>query len=244
MKGVVLAAGAGTRLRPHTDDRPKPMVHAAGKPILSHALDRFVDLDTEVEGFTLDGLVIVVGYCGDVIVDHYGDSYRGVPITYARQEPRDGLANAFLAAADHVDDDFVSIDGDGIVQASLGECVERHRATDADCVLLLQRVPAAVARSKAICRVNDAGEVTAIENKPDDPPATCRIATPFTTFSPAVFDACRRVERSPRDEYELSDAIETLIDEGTVLGVDADGPIYNVNTVDELTAVRERLGSR
>lgn len=236
MQAVVPAAGEGSRLRPLTADRPKPMLPVDGRPILSHVFDRLIGLGAEE-------LIVVVGYRGEVIRRHYGPRYRGVPVTYVEQEPRDGLATALLAAEPYVDGDFLSMDGDGLVGADLRPLVERHRETDADCVLLLQEVGAEAARSKAICEIDVDGRLVDIRKRPADPSPPCRIAAPFATFSSAAFDACRRVERSPRGEYELSDAIRTLAAEGDVHGQTAPGPIHNVNTPAELEAVRRSVGT-
>ena len=69
MKGVVIAAGEGTRLRPLTEDKPKGMVEVAGKPILTHCFDQLVDLGAET-------LLAVVGYKKEQIIQHYGDEFR------------------------------------------------------------------------------------------------------------------------------------------------------------------------
>ncbi len=79
MKAVVLAAGKGTRLQPLTDDLPKALVEVDEKPLLTHCLDELVSLDA-------DEFVIVVGYRKEQIIDYYGNSYNGVPITYVHQE--------------------------------------------------------------------------------------------------------------------------------------------------------------
>jgi len=100
MQGVVLAAGRGTRLRPLTDDRPKGLVDVGGKPLLDYPLETLVDAG-------VDELAVVVGYRSDDIRQHYGDRFRGVPITYTRQDEQLGLAHALLTTADIVADDFV-----------------------------------------------------------------------------------------------------------------------------------------
>ncbi len=78
MDAVVLAAGEGTRLRPLTEDKPKGMVEVADQPLLTHCFDQVIDLGAEQ-------LVVVVGYMKEKIIDHYGDEYRGVPITLPAQ---------------------------------------------------------------------------------------------------------------------------------------------------------------
>jgi glucose-1-phosphate thymidylyltransferase len=235
MQGVVLAAGEGTRLRPRTESKPKPMVEVAGRPILSHVLDSLLALDVEE-------LVVVEGYRGDVIRDHYGDSYDGVPITYAHQEPREGMAHALLQAEPHVDGEFVLMDGDGVVDAGLRRLVERQRDPETDATILVEAVSAEDARSKAIVKRDDAGQLVRIEKEPADPPDPSYVAASVHAFAPGVFDACRRVERSPRGEFELSDAIDRLARQGTVYAVECDGWLRNVNTDADLRAAREHLG--
>lgn len=234
MQGVALAAGEGTRLRPHTDDKPKPMVEVGGRPILSHVLDDLVDLG-------VDGLVVVVGYRGDRIQEHFGDSYRGVPVTYTVQEPREGMAHALLQAEPHVDGEFVLMDGDGMVDADLRPLVDRQREPGVDGTILLQEVSAEAARSKAIVERDGEGRVTRIKKEPSDPPDPSYVAASVHTFAPGVFEACRAVERSPRGEFELSDAIQRLADEGAVYGVEVDGWLRNVNTEADLRAARRRV---
>jgi glucose-1-phosphate thymidylyltransferase len=97
MHGVVLAAGEGTRLRPRTATRPKGLVEVGGTPILTRCLETLVDLG-------VGSLVVVVGYRADDIVSYYGDRFEGVPVTYAHQSERKGLAHALATAEPHVSD--------------------------------------------------------------------------------------------------------------------------------------------
>ncbi len=88
MKAIILAAGLGKRLRPLTLDRPKPMVLLKGKPLLAHIIDI---LPPEI-----DELIIVTGYLGEMIKDHFGEEYQAKKINYIEQcEPR-GTAYATL----------------------------------------------------------------------------------------------------------------------------------------------------
>lgn len=232
MDGLVFAAGEGTRLRPLTADRPKPLLEVAGQTILERGLDTLVDLGA-------DRLIVVVGYRDDQIVDHLGDAFRDVPVVYARQEERLGMAHALLAAAEHVDDDLLVMDGDCLIDADLAPLVERHRDPAVDGTLLLTRVSREAAQSKAICDVDDEGRLRGIVNKPEDPPDPALIAAGFQTATPALLEACRAVERSPRGEYEMAAAIQRLVDEGkTLVGVEADGWHVNVNTQEDLAAAR------
>jgi glucose-1-phosphate thymidylyltransferase long form len=209
MKAVVLAAGKGTRLRPLTDDKPKGMVEVNDKPLLTHCFDQCIELGA-------DELVVVVGYLKEKIIDHYGDEYDGVPITYSHQREQKGLAHALLTVEEHVDDDFMLILGDNIFQANLEDVVRRQQESRTDAAFLVEEVPYEEASRYGVCDTNDYGEITDVVEKPDDPP-TNLVMTGFYTFSPAIFHACHLVQPSDRGEYELSDAIDLLIQSGRTI---------------------------
>lgn len=107
--GVVLAAGEGTRLRPLTRNRPKPMLPAANRPILEYVLDALVDAG-------IDALVLVVGYRSARVQEHFGPTYRDVPLTYVHQEKQLGSGHALLQARDAVDGPFVAVNGDRVIE--------------------------------------------------------------------------------------------------------------------------------
>jgi glucose-1-phosphate thymidylyltransferase len=209
MQAVVLAAGEGTRLRPLTEDKPKGMVEVDGQPILSHCFDQLVELGA-------DELIVVVGYLKEKIIDHYGDEYEGVPITYTHQRDQQGLAHALLTAEDHIDDDFMLILGDNIFNANLEDVVRRQQEDRADAAFLVEEVAWEEASRYGVCDTNKYGEVTDVIEKPDDPPSNL-VMTGFYTFTPAIFHACHLVQPSNRGEYEISEAIDLLIRSGRTI---------------------------
>ncbi|SNR70500.1 glucose-1-phosphate thymidylyltransferase [Halorubrum ezzemoulense] len=209
MKAVVLAAGEGTRLRPLTDDKPKGMVEVDGKPILTHCFDQLAELGA-------DELVVVVGYRKQDIIEYYGDEYEQIPITYAHQREQNGLAHALLTVEEHIDDDFMLILGDNIFQANLDDVVRRQREDRADAAFLVEEVDWGDASRYGVSDTNKYGEVTDVVEKPDDPPSNL-VMTGFYTFSPAMFHACHLVQPSNRDEYEISEAIDLLIQSGRAI---------------------------
>lgn len=232
MDGVVFAAGRGTRLRPLTDEIPKPMLEVGGEPILVRCLRRLVDLGA-------DRLIVVVGYREDAIRDHVGAVFADVPVAYARQDEPRGMADALLAAASRVTGDALLIDGDNCFDCDLSPVVERHHEPDVDGVVLLERVGRGAAESKAVCHRADDGAIRRIVNKPDAPPEPAFVASGFQTATPALIDACRRIEASPRGEYELAAAIQRRIDDGgRIVGLELDGWHRNVNTPADLAAAR------
>jgi len=234
MQAAVLAAGKGTRLRPLTDDKPKGMVEVADEPLLTHCFDQLIDLGA-------DELVVVVGYLKEVIIDHYGDEYKGVPITYTHQREQKGLAHALLTVEEYIDDDFMLILGDNIFQANLQDVVRRQREDRADAAFLVEEVPWDEASRYGVCDTNQYGEITDVVEKPDDPPSNL-VMTGFYTFTPAIFHACHLVQPSNRDEYEISDAIDLLIQSGrTIDAIPLDGWRIDVGYPEDREEAEARL---
>ncbi|MFC7156803.1 UTP--glucose-1-phosphate uridylyltransferase AglF [Halomarina halobia] len=234
MQAVVLAAGKGTRLRPLTDDTPKAMVEIDGKPILTHCLERLVELGA-------DDLFIVVGYLKEKIIEHYGDSFDGIPITYCHQREALGLAHALLTVEEHIDDDFMLILGDNIFEANLTDVVRRQAEDRADAAFLVEEVPYEQASRYGVCNTNDYGEIVAVVEKPADPP-TNLVMTGFYTFTPAIFHACHLVQPSDRGEYELSDAVNLLIQSGrTIDAIRMDGWRIDVGYPEDRDEAERRL---
>lgn len=86
MHAVILAAGKGTRLRPLTDTTPKPLVDINGRPLLEYVFEALPN--------NIDGITIIIGYLGEQIQKHVGESYRGIPVRYVVQERLDGTGGA------------------------------------------------------------------------------------------------------------------------------------------------------
>jgi len=234
MKAVVLAAGEGTRLRPLTEDKPKGMVEVNEQPILSHCFDELVDMD-------VDELIVVVGYLKQRIIDHYGDEYRGVPITYAHQREQNGLAHALLTVEEYIDDDFMLILGDNVFNANLQDVVRRQQEDRADAAFLVEEVPYDEADRYGVCVTNDYGEITDVVEKPDDPPSNL-VMTGFYTFTPAIFHACHLVQPSNRGEYEISDAVDLLIHSGrTIDAIRMDGWRNDIGYPEDRDEAEKRL---
>ena len=234
MQAVVLAAGEGTRLRPLTEDKPKGMVEVDEKPIITHCLDQLVELGASE-------FVIVVGYLKEEIIDHYGDEYRGVPITYAHQREQKGLAHALLCVEEHIDDDFMLILGDNIFAANLEDVVRRQQEERADAAFLVEEVPWDEASRYGVCDTNAYGEITDVIEKPDEPPSNL-VMTGFYTFTPAIFHACHLVQPSGRGEYEISDAVDLLIQSGrTIDAIGLEGWRIDIGYPEDRDEAEERL---
>ena len=234
MKAIVLAAGKGTRLRPLTDDKPKGMVEINGEPILTHCLEQLVELGA-------DEFVVVVGYKKEKIIDHYGDEFRSIPITYTHQRKQRGLAHALLKAEEHIDGDFMLMLGDNIFQANLADVVRRQQEDRADAAFLVEEVPYEEAGRYGVCNTNKFGEIVEVTEKPDEPKSNL-VMTGFYTFSPEIFHACKLVQPSARGEFEISEAIDLLIRSGrTIDAIGLDGWRIDVGYPEDRDEAERRL---
>ncbi|WP_348611338.1 glucose-1-phosphate thymidylyltransferase [Halobaculum rarum] len=207
MKGVLLSGGTGSRLRPITHTGPKQLVPVANKPVLEYAIE-----DLKEAGITEIG--VILGNKGrDEIQELLGDgSDYGVDITYIVQGNPLGLAHAAGCARDFVgDDDFVMYLGDNILKSGVTNLVESFQAGDYGAGIALQEVDNP--QAFGIADVDDAGKVTQLIEKPDDPPTNLALIGMYV-FSPAVFDAIDDLEPSWRGELEITDAIQDLLEDG------------------------------
>jgi glucose-1-phosphate thymidylyltransferase len=234
--GVVPAAGMGTRLRPLTDSKPKGLVEVGGKPLLTRCFETLRSLG-------VDEAVVVVGYRAEEIVDHYGDRFGGLPLSYAHQPEQQGLAHAVSTAEPAVEGAFVLLNGDNVCAANLSAVVDRHRATDADATLLVETVTREEASRTGVVSFDADGRVTGLVEKPDDPPSTT-VPRGFYAFSSRAFAACRAIDPSPTGEYELTAAVDHLLAAGgRVETVALDGWCVNVNTPADVERAERLLGA-
>ncbi|WP_436926646.1 glucose-1-phosphate thymidylyltransferase [Halosimplex amylolyticum] len=210
MKGLILAGGTGSRLRPITHTGPKQLIPVANKPVLEYAVE-----DLRAAGITDVG--VVLGHKGrEAIQSFLGDgSAYGVDVTYIVQGNPLGLAHAAGCAREFVgDDDFVMYLGDNLLNRGVGELVEHFESGDYAAAIALQHVddPGAF----GIAEVDEAGDVRRLVEKPDDPPSDLALIGIYV-FSPAVFDAIEELEPSWRGELEITDAIQSLLDDGLAI---------------------------
>jgi glucose-1-phosphate thymidylyltransferase len=213
MKGLILAGGAGTRLRPITHTSAKQLVPVANKPILFYGIEDMVEAGIQDIG-------IIVGDTGDEIRDAAGSgSHWGINITYLPQEAPLGLAHCVLIAREFLDDDdFVMYLGDNMLQqglASFVEYFEAARRVDGDQAPCAQILLAHVddPRQFGVAEVNGDGEVVRLIEKPIDPPSDLALVGVYL-FDRHIHDAVRAIKPSSRGELEITDAIQWLLDHG------------------------------
>ncbi len=211
MKALVLAGGAGTRLRPITHTRAKQLVPVANKPILFYGIESMV-----AAGITEIG--VIVGDTRDEVMAGLGDGSRfGASITYIPQDAPLGLAHCVLIARDFLgDDDFVMYLGDNLLEQDLAAFVgafehARQGEQPAAAQILLKRVPDP--HRFGIATLDDDGHVVHLVEKPDDPPSDLALVGVYL-FTARVHDAVAAIDPSPRGELEITDAIQWLLDHG------------------------------
>jgi mannose-1-phosphate guanylyltransferase / phosphomannomutase len=135
MRAMILAAGEGTRLRPLTLERPKPMVPIGGRPILEHLI-------TLLRRHRVTQIAINLHYKPEAILDYFGDGDRfGVSLTYSYEERLLGSAGAARRLAWFFDGAFFVLYGDVLTDIDLSALMNRHQATGAAATLALYRVP-------------------------------------------------------------------------------------------------------
>ena len=122
MKAFILCGGRGERLKPLTDNLPKPMVKVGGKPILERQLEL-------LSHHGVDEAVLLVGWCGGRVEEYFGDGSRlGMHIEYSYEDPdnRLGTAGPIKAARDKIDGTFIVMNGDIVSNANISGIVAFH----------------------------------------------------------------------------------------------------------------------
>ena len=204
MKAVILAAGKGTRMQGLCDDLPKPLLPVANRPLLAHTLG-------QIEAAGITQALLVVGHQARLIRQALGRHCGSVELHYVVQDDPKGTGQAAaLAEQFAAGEPFLMLFGDIVTaRPHLPELAATYREELPDAVLSVRHVPNP-ASGGAVC-VED-GRVARIAErpKPGEVP-THFINAGIFVLPPQIFDILRRVELSPRGEYELTDALEILV---------------------------------
>ena len=203
MKALILAGGAGTRLRPITHTSAKQLVPVANKPILFYGIESLAEAGIREVG-------IITGDTGPEVMAAVGDGSRwGIDVTYIPQDAPLGLAHCVLIARDFLgDDDFVMYLGDNLLQQGLIDFVDRfERARQPN----LQDAPAAA--QILLMKVPDPHRFGQLVEKPAVPPSDLALVGVYL-FDATIHEAVRAIQPSARGELEITDAIQWLIDNG------------------------------
>jgi dTDP-glucose pyrophosphorylase len=209
--GVVLAAGKGTRMQPFSESYPKPLLPVCNKPVVQYQLEIMRDLG-------IHDIVMLIGHKGYEIAKTFGDgSQLGVRIRYVEQTSMLGIAHAVWQLEQHVNRPFLLFLGDIFFQpGDLTAMFSMFEQQGGGAVLATKEEndPEAIRKNYAIM-LNSEGYATRVIEKPRH--TTNRLkGVGLYLFDLSIFDAIRRTPRTAmRDEYELTDAIQVLIGDGS-----------------------------
>jgi glucose-1-phosphate thymidylyltransferase len=207
MKGVVLAGGAGTRLRPITYAMAKQLVPVGNKPILFYALE---DL---AEAGVIEVGIVISPETGDEVRLAVGDgSTFGIDVTYIVQDAPLGLAHALKTALPFVAGDNVLMYlGDNLVKGGIADVVADFERDRPNCQILLHTVDNP--EEFGVVELDDAGRVVRLVEKPQQPPSNFALVGVYL-FDATVAGAIDAIKPSARGELEITDAIQELVDTG------------------------------
>jgi glucose-1-phosphate thymidylyltransferase len=205
MRGIVLAGGKGSRLRPFTYSGAKQLVPIANTPVLHFPVRQLVEAG-------IREIALVVGETEAQVREAMGDgSAFGARLTYVRQEAPLGIAHGALVCREFVGDDpFVLYLGDNVLMGGIAGFVERFATTGADGAVILREV--ADPRAFGVARM-EGERLAGVVEKPSVAPSNLAVIGVYA-FQPVVFDVIGRLQPSARGELEIADAINGLLARG------------------------------
>ena len=230
MKGVILAAGKGERLRPLTDDRPKVILKVANRPIIEYVMENLYPF--------VDEFVVVVRYRKEKLIETLGDEFGGKPITYVEQLPGEGTAKAIESVRRNVDEEFIVVNGDiYFEEKAVRELVSAFRREEADVAMVVKHFDDLSHFGKVEI---EKGKVTKVLEKPGKVPGYANLG--IYAFRSKVFGFIEKTGLSERGEYEITDTINLMIDAGLkVIAVPYDGYWNDIGRPWDLLELNEYL---
>lgn len=205
MKGLILSGGKGTRLRPLTFTQAKQLVPVANKPVLFYGIEALQQAGIEEIG-------IVVGDTHAEIEEAVGDGSRwGVRISYIPQEAPLGLAHAVKISQDFLGEEpFIMYLGDNILKSGIKTLVDEFQQKKPNALILLTEVPNP--QMFGVAELQD-GRVVRLVEKPKKPASNLALVGVYM-FDAHIFEAVNAIQPSWRNELEITDAIQYLIEHG------------------------------
>lgn len=237
MKALVLAAGKGSRMKDLTQDTPKHMLPVAGRPVLEHVVTRLRDA-----GITKQ--VILTGYLFHVIEQYFGNgSQFGVEITYAHQPEPTGTGSAVHAAMTAIDNEpFLMAFGDILAATDTYKgLVDDYTSNPCDALIALNWVEDP--HTGAAVYLDEQGNVVRIVEKPTfGQSETNWNQSGLFVFSPLIFEHTAGLTPSWRGEYELTDAVNSMLKSGgKIRGHKISGTWCDVGRPEDITRAVEML---
>ncbi|MFX1276315.1 MAG: bifunctional sugar-1-phosphate nucleotidylyltransferase/acetyltransferase [Promethearchaeota archaeon] len=216
MKAIILSAGRGKRLNPITSTRPKPLIPVGGKPLLEHTI-------MGLKNAGIDTILLIVGYKQDKIKNYFGNGDKfGIKIEYITQDDNLGTAHATSYAKNFISDNspFLLMYGDIIVdQKIFREIISNFNKNKAKGLISLIEVEDP--HQFGIISLNSEGIVEEIVEKPSPEQNLGNLANAgIYIFDPLIFKAIKMTKKSSRNEFELTDSMDILINKlnGEIIG--------------------------
>jgi glucose-1-phosphate thymidylyltransferase len=212
MKIVIPMAGYGTRLRPHTWSKPKPLITVAGKPVLGHVLDMFASLPS------IDEVIFIVGYLGGQVDDYVTRAYPHLKSRYVEQTEMLGQSHAIWLARNHLQGPMLMVFVDTIVETDLS----RLASEKAEAVAWVKQVPDP--RRFGVAVVDGDGCVQRLIEKPDDIQNNLAVVG-FYFFRQSEKLLAAIEEQMAQGiqlegEYYLADAVNLMLDQGLKMRIE------------------------
>ncbi len=230
MKAIIPVAGVGTRLRPFTTTVPKPLLPVAGKPILAHILDSLLSAG-------IDEIVLVTGYMGDKIQEYVEKNYN-VKAQFVEQEETLGLGHAVLIGLEVCNEEPVMIAlGDTIIEVGFQDVITSgknsigvHYVEDP--------------RRFGVVEL-DGDRVIGMQEKPEHPKSNMAITSPYFFKNSSILrnalDTLIEKDIKTRGEYQLTDAMRIMLENGEEIYVTQIKGWFDCGTVETLLTTNHHL---
>ena len=224
MRAVIPAAGIGKRLRPHTLNVPKVMINIAGKRLIGHVLDA-------VASAGVTSVSIIVGYKGDQVEDYVNRYYGHLRLDYPFQRERKGLGHAVLQGLEDKDESVLILLGDTVFDVDFQNFVKG----DHNAIAVVQVEDP---RRFGVAEVDDQRRIERLVEKPENPKSDLALAGMYFIKDQRVLKAALEKliadDVKTRGEYQLTDALQMMIEEGeTIEAVEIKG-WYDCGTKESL----------
>jgi len=211
VKGLILAGGHGTRLRPLTFTGNKHMIPIANKPMIFYGLEHLSKAG-------IKEIAVILGPIREGVREVIGDgSAFGLEITYIDQPDPKGLAHAVLVAEDFLKGEpFVMYLGDNLLKQGVRPLINAYFNHSSDCVICVTAVNDP--DRYGIVELDSEGKVSRLVEKPKEPKSNLALAGAYL-FNESIFEAVKKIKPSWRNELEITDAIQFLLENGKKISV-------------------------
>lgn len=224
MKGLILCAGRGTRLHPFSYSQPKTLLPVANHPVLHYCISKLCEVGVHDIGIVIHPSQVQI----PPLVGN--GSQFGATITFIEQEVPLGIAHAVQLAQPFLQDEpFILLLGDNLLMDSLHGLMRAFTSEKSDGVVMLSEVERP--QDYGIAEVKK-GRLVSVEEKPRQPKSNLAVIGAYL-FTPPIFESIATLQPSARGEYEITDAIQSMIDRGYhIAHALAKGKYSDVGTID------------